>query len=358
MTSSRTKASFRRAVGAGVAAMLLLSACSSSTEEDPTEGETQAEPEETEQTEDTEETSDSNGLLVALYKSGTQQYFLDQAAGFEKRAAELGFDVETFNVELDANLAVSTLSDAIAQGADGVAITVPDQAIGPSVAAAAAEAGIPLVATDDAIDDEAGNAVPFVGFDGTDMGTSVGTAAAESLTETGWLDDGSITVGVLSAEVETLTACNDRTDAAKEQVRAAGVTDDQIYSVLYSGEADAAFQAAGPVITANPDVTHWVVFACNDEGVLGTLNALDNAGYAAENILGVGLGAYEACKPWAEGQDTGFKAALYISGLDVGAAAAEVLAAAITEGAELPAFTIANTTIVTPENYEDVMGGC
>ena len=38
-----------------------------------------------------------NGLLVAIYKSGTQQYFLDQAAGFTAAAEELGFEARTIN---------------------------------------------------------------------------------------------------------------------------------------------------------------------------------------------------------------------------------------------------------------------
>ena len=73
------------------------------------------------------------------------------------------------------------------------------------------------------------------------------------------------------------------------------------------------------------------------------------------DIIGVGLGAYEACRPWAAGQDTGFKGALFISGLDVGAAAAEVLYNNVVNGAEIPPTTVAKTTIVGPDNYKDVM---
>lgn len=354
MTSRSILRRIPRTVGFALVASLVMTACASGDGRGDGDASGTAAP--ADQT--TSESSDDGGLLVAIYKSGTQQYFLDQAEGFVARARELGFDAETFNVELDANLAISTVNDSIAQGADGLAITVPDQAIGPSVAAAAAQAGVPLVATDDAIDDDGGNAVPFVGFNGTDMGTSVGQASAQLLDESGWLDDAAVNLGVLSVEVETLTVCNDRTDASKDQIRGAGVTGEQIFQVPYDGTTDAAFQAAGPVITAHPDVTHWVVFGCNDEGVLGTLNALDNAGYGPDAIIGVGLGAYEACEPWAAGQDSGFKAGLYISGRDVGAAAAEVLAAAVSDGAELPAETIAKTTIVSPDNYEDVMGSC
>ncbi|MFO8037647.1 MAG: hypothetical protein R6U57_13575, partial [Anaerolineales bacterium] len=54
-------------------------------------------------------------------------------------------------------------------------------------------------------------------------------------------------------------------------------------------------------------------------------------------------------------QDTGFKAALFISGLDVGRTAAQVLYDAVVNGVEPPAETFAPTTIVTPQNYTEVM---
>lgn len=291
--------------------------------------------------------------IVAIYKSGTQQYFIDQAEGFVAAAKELGYDAKIINVELDSNLAVSAVSDAIASGAKGIGITAPDQALGPAVSKAAADAGVLMVATDDPLKDGDGNPVPFVGFDGTAMGTSVGEKAGELLKASGWLDGGSY--GVLSVEVQTLSVCNDRTDASKAQVIAAGANEANIKPVSYDGTADASLAAAGPVITANPGIDKWVVFACNDEGVLGATNALKNAGYGADDVIAVGLGAYEACRPWKAGIDTGFKAALYISGVDVGDAAARALINSIETGEALPLKTVANTTIVDPSTYADIM---
>jgi L-arabinose transport system substrate-binding protein len=89
--------------------------------------------------------------------------------------------------------------------------------------------------------------------------------------------------------------------------------------------------------------------------VLGTLNALATAGVSPDDVIGVGLGAYEACKPWDAEQASGFKAALFISGLDVGETAATVLYDAVVNGVEPPAETFAPTTIVTADNYMDVM---
>lgn len=291
--------------------------------------------------------------IVAIYKSGTQQYFIDQGDGFKAAAEELGYNAKIINVELDSNLAISAVSDAIASGAKGIGITAPDQALGPAVSTAAADAGVLIVATDDPLTDKDGSPVPFVGFDGVAMGTKVGEKAGELLKASGWLDAGNY--GVLSVEVQTLSVCNDRTNASREQVVAAGADAGKIKAVSYDGTADASLAASGPVITANPAVDKWVVFACNDEGVLGATNALKNAGFAADDVIAVGLGAYEACRPWKAGIDTGFKAALYISGVDVGDAAARALIKSIESGEPLPLKTVANTTIVDPTTYADIM---
>lgn len=292
-------------------------------------------------------------LIVGIYKSGTQQYFIDEAAGFTKAAEAAGYTAKIINVELDANLAINAITDAIASGAKGIGITAPDQAIGPAVTKAAADAGVLLVATDDSLKDGAGNAVPYVGFDGKDMGTKVGVAAGELLKGSGWLEAGNY--GILSVEVQTLSVCNDRTNASRDEVTKAGADAGKIFPVAYDGTTNSSLEAAGPVITAHPDVENWVVFACNDEGALGAVNALANAGFSPDNIIAVGLGAYEACRPWAAGQPSGFKAALYISGVDVGEAAANALINAIEKGEPLPPNTVAATSIVDPTNYKDAM---
>ena len=298
---------------------------------------------------------DEELLFVAINKSADQQYFIDLQTAFTETSEGFGASARTFDAKLDPNLGISLVEDAISAGAQGIAITVPDQTIGPAIAQAAADAGVVLIATDDSIVDAEGNPVPFVGFNGSDMGAKVGEAAAALLTESGWLEDEGKKVGVLSVEVQTLSVCNDRTDAEKAAILAAGVPEENIFPVPYTGESLSAQDAAGPIITANPDVTNWVVFGCNDEGVLGTLNALATAGVNPDDIIGVGLGAYEACKPWTAGQPSGFKAALFISGLDVGTTAAQVLYDAVVNGIEPPAETFAPTSIVDPSNYTEIM---
>ena len=294
-------------------------------------------------------------LFVVINKSADQQYFIDLQNSFVEAANAAGADAKKFDAKLDPNLGVSLVNDAISAGAKGIAITVPDQTIGPAIAKAAKDAGVVLIATDDGIKDADGKPVPFVGFDGKDMGKKVGEAAAKLLTDSGWLKDSAKKVGVLSVEVQTLSVCNDRTDNEKAAIKAAGVTDAQIFPVPYTGEALASQDAAGPIITATRTSRTGWSSRCNDEGVLGTLNALATAGVKTDNIIGVGLGAYEACKPWAAGQPTGFKAGLFISGLDVGKTAATVLYDAVVNGKAPPAASYAPTSIVDPSNFKTTM---
>ena len=284
-------------------------------------------------------------LFVAINKAADQQYFIDLQTAFIAKIEELGGTAEKYDAKDQAELGVNLVNDAISKGAKGISITVPDQAIGPAVAKAAADAGIPLIATDDPIEDAAGNPIPFVGFDGTDMGNKVGEEAGRLLTESGWLTDGSV-VGMLSSRSRTSRSASSAPMPRRPPSRRPASPADRIYPVSGGGAVDTAQAATGPVVTAHPDVTKWIIAGCNDESVLGAINALSAAGVAPADIIGVGLGAYEACRPWAAGQDTGFKGALFISGLDVGAAAAQVLYDNVVNGKPLPPTTVANTTIV------------
>jgi L-arabinose transport system substrate-binding protein len=211
---------------------------------------------------------------------------------------------------------------------------------------------VPLVATDISIADGAGNPVPFVGFDGVAMGEAVGDGAAGLLLEPGWLEGGSC--GLPNVELSTLAVCTGRTNATAARLIAAGAAEESVVVVPYDGTTDSALSATGPILTAQPDVDRWAVYSCND-GVLGAPNALRNAGFAASDVIGVGLGAYEACRPGKEGLETGFRSALFASGRAVGEAAARVLADSIRSGGALPAETIAPTQIVGPDTWEAIM---
>lgn len=287
--------------------------------------------------------------IAYIQKQGDQQYFIDQADGAKEVAAELGAEVTVINVGDDANEAISQLQTVIAQGFDAIAIVVPDQQIGPQVIQTATEAGIPLVATDDAIVDADGNPAPFVGFNGRAMGEAVGAEAARLFEDAGWTVDNTRFMSVSKQDLQT---CEDRVNGAYDAfVADTGVELERVIVGSDASNVDSQDQASA-AITGNQGVENWVVVGCNDESATGAVTALQNSGFDGDSIIGVGLGAYLMCKDWQAGIESGNKAALFISGVDVGKAAVEVLVDRVKNGVELPLETIADTKIVTAENWE------
>lgn len=288
--------------------------------------------------------------IAVLQKQGDQQYFVDEATGAKDLAKKLGdVNIKVIDLGSDANKAISQLDAVIAQKVDGIVIVVPDQQIGPQVIDKAKAAGIPLVAADDAIKDASGKDAPFVGFDGTSMGESVGTKAAELFKAAGWKAEDT---RVISAWKQDLQTCNDRVAGASDAFKkAAGVLPKTIKIGTDNSVTDAQ-NKAGAVLTSNQNVKHWLVWGCNDENETGVVTALQNGGVKANNVIGVGLGAYLTCKDWKAGQDTGNKAALYIGGPAVGSAAIQILVDNLRDGKALPATTIAKTEMVDKSNWE------
>ncbi|HTW25532.1 MAG TPA: substrate-binding domain-containing protein [Acetobacteraceae bacterium] len=299
------------------------------------------------------------GKLTIAYiqKQGDQQYFVDEAAGARDAATKLGnVKVDVVNVGTDSNAAISAMNVMIGQKVDGIAIVVPDQQIGPQVIDMAKQAKIPLIASDDPIKSGTGQPAPFVGFDSYEMGYKVGFEAGQLYKAAGWTADAT---RIAAPYKQELSDCQERESGQEAGfAKAAGGPAPRIIKIGTDNSAIDAQNRTAAVVTANPGIKHWVVWGCNDESETGAVTALANAGMPADNIIGVGLGAYLDCKDWQAGQASGNKAALFISGHDVGSAAVTALVDAIRTDKPLPPKTIAKTTIVTPQNWKSVMGSC
>jgi L-arabinose transport system substrate-binding protein len=335
-TASR---SWKRIAIVGVAAAALaLTGCTSGMESSDTSTGSAAGP------------SDGPLTIAFLQKQGDQQYFIDEANG-AKEAADADGDVSINVVDLgtDSNKAISEVEAAIAQKVDGIIIVVPDQQIGPQVIQLAEEAGIPIMAADDTIEDASGTAAPFSGFDGTSMGEKVGAEAARLYEEAGWT---AADTRILSAYKEDLSVCTQRVGGAESAFSETVSDGPEIIDIGTDNSATDAQDKAGAIITANAGVKNWVVWGCNDESETGVVTALQNSGVSPDNIIGVGLGAYLTCKDWNAGQETGNKAALFISGIEVGKAAATSMIDLLRNGTALPPMSIANTEIVDSTNWE------
>ncbi len=294
--------------------------------------------------------------ITYLQKQGDQEYFIGEAAGAKAKAAQLGVDLKVVNLGSDANKTVSEVQSAVAQKSNGLIIVVPDPAVGPQVVQTAKDAKVALLTSDDQICTTGPapatcahqNLVPRIGFSGEQMGAEVGKRAAAEYTKAGW---SAADTRVISAWKQDVTVCGDRVKAADEAFAQSAEQVKNIEVATDNTPTDAQDKIAA-TITANPGVKHWVIWGCNDENVQGGVTAMQNAGISAENVIGVGLGAYLACKDWGSGKPSGMKAALFINGSDVGALAVQTMYDKLKNGKDFPAEAFAPTTMVDSTNWQ------
>jgi L-arabinose transport system substrate-binding protein len=301
--------------------------------------------------------------VTYLQKQGDQQYFIDEADGAKAKAAALGIELKVVNLGSDANQTVSDVQAAIAQKSSGLIIVPPDPSVGPQVVQLAKDAGIPLLTSDDQVCTNgpdpascaAANLVPRIGFSGTQMGTDVGKKAAELFVKAGW---NAADTRTISAWKQDVTVCTDRVKAAKTSFAAGAGAAVQNIDLATDNTPTGAQDKVAATITANPGVKHWVIWGCNDENVQGGVTALQNAGVSPDNVIGVGLGAYLACKDWGSSQPSGMKAALYISGKDIGSLAVQTMYDKLKNGKAFPQEADAPTTMVDATTWQSAGVKC
>ncbi|MFE9581316.1 substrate-binding domain-containing protein [Nocardia sp. NPDC006044] len=337
------------AVLCGVSLALAATACSSGKEADPAASGPQHQA--------------GAVSLVYAQKQGDQEYFIGEAEGAKAKAKELGIDLKVVNLGNDANKAVTEVNNAINQKASGVIVVVPDPSVGPQVAQLTKTGGVALLTSDDQVcttgPDPSKCAkdqlVPRVGFSGTQMGTEVGRRAGEDFKKAGWKPE---ETAIVDAWKQDVTVCTDRVEANKKAFREAAGVDVKVIDVGTDNTPSDAQNKISATVAGNRSVKNWIVMGCNDENVSGGVAAIQNSGYAADNVLGVGLGAYLACKEWRGGKPTGFKAALFINGKDVGALAVQTIYDYLKNGKAMSAEAFAPTTMVDSGSWQQAGVPC
>lgn len=284
-----------------------------------------------------------------INKMGDHPWFVAEVAGASEAAKAGGAEFVSQDVQFNADLAITTLDTMIGDGVDGIAIVVPDRALGPVVAARAAQAGIPLVAVDDDIQDENGNPVPYVGLNAFAIGESVGAELANFYKATGW-DKSS--VGIVSIEDRKADTCMQRNGGAeKALLENSDLTEDQIVRAAYDNTMVNAIDVMTTTLTANPQYENWIFYACNDDGVLGAARAMENSSYPADAGIGIGIDGSRACDAFGNGRASAYKGTMWLNSANHGRDAVNILLAAIKDGTELPKETFSDPEFITMDNF-------
>ena len=301
--------------------------------------------------------SDKKVAIAYLNKMGDNPWFVDEVSGAKAVADKLGVEFFNQDLQFDSNLAMTAMDTYIAKGVSGIIIVVPDTKIGPAVIEKAQKAGIPIVAVDDTILDASGKAAPFFGFDAGAAGIKVGELIAEYYKAEGWDKLSGAVIKAVSVEDQDLEVCNLRTDGATKKLIELGILKEaDIIHLPYDNTANSGMDAMAPTITANPQVTNWLLYSCNDDGVLGAWRALQNAGVTADKVIGVGINGQLAAEEFKKGEPTGLRASLMAQAKEHGGQAVQAIFDNVTAGKEIPAITFIPAAVMTKDNYKELTG--
>lgn len=296
------------------------------------------------------DTADTKVKMALLLRSqGGTTYFQQVAKGARAEAKKLGADL-TVQFTNSSDEQLSAVDAVISSGAKGIIVTIQDPSIGPSVATKAKNGDVALLASSDPFDDAAGKAVPVVTLDAKKVGGDVGAEVAAQYEKAGWAKDGG-TIKVASIELPKVSTCMDRTDAARAAFLKAtpGFKKSDIVKLSYDGTLNSANDTMSSALNNHRDVDRWLVWSCNDEGVVGALTALTNGGIDADGLLGVGLGANLACDQWDKGKGTGLVSAVALDPADNGRMSVRAMHNLLAKDKALPPVTIFPGELVTPD---------
>ncbi|HWV02470.1 MAG TPA: substrate-binding domain-containing protein [Devosia sp.] len=280
-----------------------------------------------------------------------QQYFVDEANGAQKIADQLGAQLIVVDSGLDSDKVMSLASSLATQGAKAIVVVPSNTDVGPALSDIANQNHMFLVASDSPLKDSAGKPVPFVGMDNTGAGKQVGDIIVREFPKTGWDPK-----DTFFADIEApFQACLDRTDTALKAFQDAnpGWPAGNLVKVPYKGLIDQADDAMRAALTAHPEAKHWILESCNDEGVVGALQALDARDFPVKDVLGVGLGATQACLAFTSDYiKDGFKATTDLDPGAIGGGAVQV-AVDLINGKTVPPTTYVPTPELTIDNFKD-----
>lgn len=289
--------------------------------------------------------------LGYINKMGDHPWFVAEVGGAKAEAAKQGVKISTQDVQFNADLALTTLDTMIGDGVKGIAIVVPDRALGPVVAEKAAKAGVKLIAVDDDIKGPGDAAVPYIGMNAQAIGEQVGRELARLYHSMGWDKMDDVRLGAI--EDRKADTCMRRTQGAEQAFLAAvpGFDKSHIVRIPYDNTMSNAIDVVTTTLTANPAAQRWIFYSCNDDGVLGAVRATENQGLKPDQVIGVGIDGSRSCSVFGTGRESGFRGTMYIDSRKEGETAVQLLTASIKNGTALPAVTYVSADLISDATF-------
>ncbi|MGP9568187.1 arabinose ABC transporter substrate-binding protein [Halomonas sp. AOP5-B2-8] len=290
-----------------------------------------------------------------IVKKPEQAWFINEQQAATAIGEELGFDVVRLSGE-DGQEVLTAIDNLYAQGADGFVICPPDVRLGPAIMNRANQYNMKVVTVDDQFVNSSGEpmeGVPHLGMSGYKIGQQAGDAIAAEMEARGWDPEKVAALRITNNELPTAV---ERTDGATAALLDAGFPESNIFDApQQNSDTTSAFSAASPVLSQRGDYEHWVIYALNEESVLGGVRATEQYGLAAEDVIGVGInGSGAAFAEFSRDNPTGFHGTVAVSSTMHGRQTSEDLYRWISEDTQPPANTETSGVLMTRDNWQEV----
>lgn len=293
--------------------------------------------------------------LGFLVKQPEEPWFQYQWKGAEVAARQYGFDLIKIGVP-DGEKTLAAIDSLAANGAMGFVICTPDVRLGPAIVAKARAAGLKVIAVDDRFVGSDGaflTDVPYLGMSARKIGELSGRTLAEEMQRRGWAAADTAACIVTFDELDTT---RERTEGIIAALQAAGFPRERIHRTAQkTTDIPGSFNAANALLAQKIGVKHWLVAGVNDSGTLGAVRATEGNGYAAADVIGVGINGTDCLDELRKPSPTGFYGSIYISSHQEGFLTSEMLYHWVKDGKEPPLDTRTDGRLITRENFEAVL---
>ncbi|KAB0564246.1 arabinose ABC transporter substrate-binding protein [Pseudomonas palleroniana] len=288
-----------------------------------------------------------------LVKQAEEPWFQTEWAFAEKAGKEHGFTVIKIAVP-DGEKTLSAIDSLAANGAKGFVICPPDVSLGPAIVSKAKVNGLKVMAVDDRFVDAKGNFmedVPYLGMAAFEVGQKQGAAMAAEAKKRGW--DWKETYAVINTYNELDTG-KKRTDGSIKSLEEAGIPKDHILTAaLKTLDVPGSMDATNSALVKLPSgAKNLIIGGMNDNTVLGGVRATESAGFAAANVIGIGINGTDAIGELKK-PDSGFYGSMLPSPHIEGYNTALAMYEWVTTGKEPAKYTAMDeVTLITRANFQ------
>ena len=114
----------------------------------------------------------AGGTVYGIYKAGDQTWFIDEGDAAKAKVEADGGEFIYVDAKMSPEEYLKDIDNAIANNAAGIVTCIPDQTLSQAAVDKCKEAGIPIVAGDDALEVDGEKIAPWVGIDAYNIGAA------------------------------------------------------------------------------------------------------------------------------------------------------------------------------------------